>query len=180
MARSLSVRLQRSPLATAVLRRFNHVLVMGDQKTVALTRQTLPWWEQQLCVLQRVADLQNSAFSLSFIGESKMKYLNKTYRFKNKPTNVLAFRFEEVVPEVGDLGDIFVCPHVAIREGIERSEPLQKVLDHLIVHGLCHLCGFDHDTDQAEMSMLHQERVWLAAWESARQLDSHESPEHHR
>jgi len=73
--------------------------------------------------------------------------LNRRFRFKDGPTNVLSF----VGAEPGSLGDIAIAYDTCVREAAEKSIALADYLSHLIVHGLLHLAGHDHEEDgQAE------------------------------
>lgn len=82
----------------------------------------------------------------------EIQQLNKQYRGKDKPTNVLSFPMES--PEGVDLcllGDIALCAQVIKREAIEQSKPMMAHWAHMVVHGMLHLQGFDHiDDDEAE------------------------------
>jgi len=82
----------------------------------------------------------------------EIQQLNKQYRGKDKPTNVLSFPMES--PEGVDLcllGDIALCAQVIKREAIEQSKPVMAHWAHMVVHGMLHLQGFDHiDDDEAE------------------------------
>ena len=80
--------------------------------------------------------------------------LNRTYRGKDKPTNVLSFPFQVPSGAGPDatLGDVVLAAETVAREAAERGIPPVHHLQHLVIHGLLHLLGFEHDTDaEAEM-----------------------------
>ena len=80
-----------------------------------------------------------------------MSELNSTYRQKNGLTNVLSFPFtmpEDVQIDIPILGDIVVCAEVVNREADEQSKPQEAHWAHMIVHGVFHLLGYDHETDK--------------------------------
>ncbi len=80
--------------------------------------------------------------------------LNSEYRGKDKPTNVLSFPFE-VPPEVETnlLGDLVICAPVVADEAREQDKPLEAHWAHMVVHGILHLRGFDHQNEQQAQEM---------------------------
>ncbi len=81
------------------------------------------------------------------VGEGRIRELNREYRGKDSATDVLSFPVDEDGgPGPVELGDVFLCPEYCVSE-IEA-----------VVHGVLHLCGYDHETDQGEMLDL-QERI---------------------
>ena len=78
----------------------------------------------------------------------RIRELNREYRGRDEPTDVLSFPVDEAAPAVGprELGDVIICP--------EHTEDLIEAA----VHGVLHLCGYDHETDSGEMLAL-QARV---------------------
>ena len=98
--------------------------------------------------------------NLSLSNDEEVHRLNKEFRNMDKPTNVLSFAnvddpdFEEELAnstEVLELGDIIIALETLEREAQEQSISLQDHLSHLLVHGLLHLLGYDHqEDDEAE------------------------------
>ena len=82
------------------------------------------------------------ALCLRVVGESEGIELNARFRDRRQPTNVLAFPAEEP----GMLGDIAICAPVAALEARALQKPLPDHYAHLVVHGVLHLLGLDHDT----------------------------------
>ena len=87
--------------------------------------------------------------SINLAGEDKMKDLNKKYRHKDMPTDVLSF-------PLGDgSGDIFICLSIAKKEAKRENIDIENKLAQLTVHGFLHLAGYDHErSKQAEKEML--------------------------
>jgi probable rRNA maturation factor len=84
--------------------------------------------------------------------------LNSRYLQKEYPTDVLSFPFNEDVPDEGFyLGDIFVCYPIAGEQAKENSITLEEELLTLMVHGILHLGGYDHETDSGEMEKLQEQ-----------------------
>lgn len=90
--------------------------------------------------------------SIEIVDEATSQDLNKTYRGKDKPTNVLSFSLElpEFVKE--DLiGDLAICAQVVEQEALEQNKPINNHWAHLTIHGALHLLGYDHiDNIEAE------------------------------
>ena len=96
--------------------------------------------------------------SLLFTGDAEVHALNREWRGKDKPTNVLSFPMlergellalgPEGPPEL--LGDIAIAHATCVREAAEKGIPLEHHAAHLIVHGLLHLAGHDHETCAAD------------------------------
>ena len=88
--------------------------------------------------------------SILFCGDRKMRTLNRLYRKKDRPTDVLAFPAEAE----GLLGDIVISVPFAARQAKRRREPPWREIDRLLLHGFLHLLGYDHETDAGEMDAL--------------------------
>lgn len=96
--------------------------------------------------------------------DSLVRALNRAYRGKDKATNVLSFPFQ--VPSAassGLLGDVVLAEETISREATEYGIAPVHHLQHLIVHGLLHLLGFDHETDAEAEDMERLETEILAA-----------------
>jgi len=101
--------------------------------------------------------------SLRIVGESEMQALNARYRGRDYATNVLSFPAE--FPPGLDLaliGDIVICAPVVTREAREQGKPTVAHWDHMLVHGVLHLLGYDHETDADATVMEDLERRALA------------------
>lgn len=91
---------------------------------------------------------------LRFVDEDESRTLNRDYRGRDKPTNVLSFGFE-APPGLEDthLGDLVVCAAVVEREAAEQDKPLAAHYAHMVVHGLLHLQGYDHEAPEQAQRM---------------------------
>ena len=94
----------------------------------------------------------------------EQRRLNRDYRGKDASTNVLAFPMGDAVPGGGPvmLGDVVLAFETVAREADEQNKPLRDHLQHLVVHGVLHLFGFDHETDTEAELMERREREILA------------------
>ncbi len=101
--------------------------------------------------------------TVRLVDEAESQALNRDYRGKDNPTNVLSFPFE---PPPGValplLGDLVICRQVVEREAAEQNKPLQAHWAHMVVHGCLHLLGFDHIKDDEAEAMEAREIAILA------------------
>jgi len=95
--------------------------------------------------------------TIRLVNINESQQLNKQYRQKDKPTNVLSFPFE--VPtgiELNLLGDLVICSQVVEQEAKAQNKALFDHWTHMVIHGCLHLLGYDHinDSDANEMEAL--------------------------
>ncbi|MCL2360960.1 MAG: rRNA maturation RNase YbeY [Defluviitaleaceae bacterium] len=98
----------------------------------------------------------NSEVSISIMDMEEIQVLNRDYRGKNTPTDVLSFPVDENLamgPEVS-LGDIVICIDVAQRQAEEYGHSIERELAFLVVHGMLHLHGYAHETTEDEAEMM--------------------------
>ena len=88
--------------------------------------------------------------SVMLTDDESIRTLNRQWRGKDKPTNVLSFPAPEQPGLEGPrhLGDIALAYETLVREAEEESKPLADHFAHLVVHGVLHLLGYDHETDE--------------------------------
>ena len=95
--------------------------------------------------------------SLLFVGPKKMRQLNKTYRKRDKATNVLAFPGGKEA-----LGEIVLCPFVIRKDALEYKISSKRAVSWFFVHGLLHLLGYNHKTSSDEKKMIQKEQRYLS------------------
>jgi rRNA maturation RNase YbeY len=88
--------------------------------------------------------------SLAVIGAAAMKRLNKHYRHKDKVTDVLSFEADEALDGREWLGEILICGPVCRKQAKEMRHSIEHEFQLLFVHGLLHLCGYDHEKSEAD------------------------------
>jgi probable rRNA maturation factor len=81
--------------------------------------------------------------AIRFVDAEEGQMLNRDYRHKDYATNVLSFVYES---EPSVTGDLVVCLPVVLREAVEQGKTADAHFAHLIVHGMLHLLGYDHET----------------------------------
>jgi probable rRNA maturation factor len=116
--------------------------------------------------LGRVAPARAAGFvTIALVSDARMRALNRQYRKKDAPTDVLSFvgpggapRADARVRRAGrrELGDIVIAAGVAARQAREHGHPLTVELRILALHGLLHLLGYDHETDNGQMAELER------------------------
>jgi probable rRNA maturation factor len=103
---------------------------------------------------KRRVQAQATAVCVRIVDSAESRRLDREYRGKDKPTNVLSFPAspEELV-STGALGDLVVCAPVVAREAREQGKTLGAHWAHMVVHGTLHLLGFDHEKARAARVM---------------------------
>jgi probable rRNA maturation factor len=110
---------------------------------------TTPWVQRTSKMLEAM-DHVDLAVTIAFVSDSKIRQLNKQFRGIDRATDVLSFPSDEP----GELGDIAISIDTAARQGRENKLTLNGEIAQLILHGLLHLSGYDHETDNGEMNRL--------------------------
>ena len=102
--------------------------------------------------LVRELSIEHRPFSVVLITDAAMRGYNRTYRGYDKATDVLSFRGDG-----GHLGDILISSETAYNQALKSSTlSSQNNIHRLIVHGLLHLMGYDHETDSGEMRAIER------------------------
>jgi probable rRNA maturation factor len=96
----------------------------------------------------RAAGVVDGHLAIELVDAERIRELNREHRGRDRPTDVLSFPVDEDGPAAGprELGDVVICPEYT------------RNLSEAVVHGVLHLCGYDHETDSGEMLSL-QDRV---------------------
>lgn len=117
-----------------------------------------------------VADKHNitqAEVNVNIVSNDEIQHINKQFRNKDKPTNIISFEFDkpEGLPDdiVDDfLGDIVIAPKVLEQEAKEQNKTLENHWQHIFIHGLLHLLGYDHLDEQEAEEMENLEVELLA------------------
>ena len=98
--------------------------------------------------------------SIAFVDDEAMKNLNRQFRQKNRTTDVLTFPADETYGDPNrrgrPLGDIVICVDQARRQAHDEKHSLATEVRYLILHGVLHALGYDHETDNGEMNALEE------------------------
>lgn len=131
-------------------------------------------WASAISELERICETALTAgakvgkvegqVSLLLTGDNQIRALNRDWRGKDKPTDVLSFEADEM--DRPFLGDIAVSLGVSSADADARGISLAQHLSHLLIHGYLHLIGHDHidDTDAAKMEALEVEALASLGW----------------
>ncbi len=123
-------------------------------------------------VLDREDAPEAVELSIAVVDLAEMTELNVRYRSKEGPTDVLSFPCDDPCAVVGPdepvaLGDVVIAPEVAEQQAEEYGHTVEEELNLLLVHGVLHLLGYDHEDDDEATVMQARERVLLEAWIAA-------------
>lgn len=105
--------------------------------------------------------------ALRIVDTSEMQQLNAQYRDQDRPTNVLSFPADLPADVTLDLlGDIVICAPVVQEEAAIQGKPLAAHWDHMLIHGMLHLLGFDHESDAeaTHMELLETQALATLGW----------------
>src|SRR5215469_6246415 len=131
--------------------------------------------------------------SVLLVDEAAMADLHQRWMGEAGPTDVLAFPMDEIWPPhpggsqadhggdgeavPGLLGDVVLCPQVAVEQARKAEHSVQDELDLLCTHGILHLLGYDHADPEEHATMFGLQDRLLAAWSSERDPGSESDPE---
>jgi len=122
-----------------------------------ITRPRIRRWVQ-------AAQLAPAELTIRFVNEQEGRLLNHDYRGKDYATNVLTFSYNETTDVDNDIvrADIVLCSDVVLREAKEQHRSVEHHVAHLIVHGVLHAQGYDHESDEEAAEMENFETEILA------------------
>lgn len=130
------------------------VLLNPNHYPESAARRLRPWLAGLLAALAP----ETGSFGARFVSDREMRRVNRDFRGKDKTTDVLSFPGEE-----GHLGDVMISVPTARRQAAEAGHGVDRELKVLLLHGVLHCMGYDHETDQGEMERLERRlrRTWI-------------------
>ena len=149
----------------SVTKRDRAAVIENRQRAVRLARRPL---ETFLCRVQDELGLQGAGVTICLVSDAEIARMNETFRKKKGPTDVLSFptvarrrpaRFRRgsIKLKAGEyLGDIAISPATARRYAKQHGRKLSSELRVLILHGVLHLLGYDHETDRGQMDRVER------------------------
>jgi len=127
-----------------------------DDPDIPATEKIREWVVSAIAAANAAA-MDRSEVSVRVVDVEEMRTLNREYRDKDEPTNVLSFPAGEIAglpdDEGGVLGDVVICAAVVRDEAVEQNKALTDHWRHMLVHGTLHLLGYDHMTDAEAAEM---------------------------
>ena len=111
---------------------------------------------------------QDCEIGIACVDNDESHKLNLEYRKKDKPTNVLSFPSDipkEVLPllDAWPMGDLVICIPVVLQEAIDQSKTPIEHFTHMLVHGVLHLMGYDHETSEADAEEMEALEIKILA-----------------
>lgn len=137
-----------------------------------------PVIERRAAKMLAALDLHDAELSVALVDDAAIHELNRTYRHKDKPTDVLAFAMREAgeqaapsgAPEL--LGDVIISLETAAKQAKKHKRSLLDEVTMLLAHGLLHLLGYDHQNDEDERAMNAETRRLEAAASRRRSVET--------
>ncbi len=125
------------------------VLVSGTASVRGINRRLLA--RKAKAALEAVA-LGGWELSVALVGDGEIRRLNREYRRRDRPTDVLSFSLREgrFGSIARSLGDVVISLETAVRQADEQGASLGDEVDRLLVHGILHLAGYDHEVSERE------------------------------
>jgi probable rRNA maturation factor len=145
-------------------------MVLNQQKKVRLATRPLAAFLQKI---QRELKLEDVEVSIAFVSDAEIARWNESYRHKKGPTDVLSFpavmhgaeqnraraqRMRGKTAGIAEkfLGDVAIAPETARRYAKKNGRTLQREIRILMLHGVLHLVGYDHESDNGQMNRIEQ------------------------
>ncbi len=131
--------------------------IQNNQRKIKIDRRKI---RGTIFKILKILDCVDKEITLSFVDDEKIKQLNKQYLGKDRATNVLSFSLQEdeygnINPQI--LGDIVISVETAQKDAIQGNLTIAQEIDFLIIHGLLHLLGYDHEnTTKKETSKMRK------------------------
>ena len=131
--------------------------IQNNQKKIKINRRKI---RSAILKILKILECADKEISINFVDDAKIKQLNKQYLGKDKATNVLSFSLREdeygnINPQV--LGDIIISVETAQKDAVYGNLTVDQEIDFLIIHGLLHLLGYDHEnTNTKETSKMRK------------------------
>lgn len=147
----------------------------NDQQKLELSAQVLERLQEGLQAVARLNELpEESEVDVTIVDDEEIHALNREYRGMDKPTDVLSFALDEDCeyedepeliggPEEHLFGDIIISAETALRQAEEYGHGLEREMTYLAVHGMFHLLGYDHMTEEDKAEMRAKEEEALRA-----------------
>ena len=122
-----------------------NIQIENQQKRIKIDKRRI---RRQVNELLKLLDCANMEISITFVDDASIRQINKQYLAKDRPTNVISFplqegEFSDINPEM--LGDIVISVDTAGRDAARGNLSFEEEILFLIIHGLLHLKGYNHE-----------------------------------
>ena len=144
------------------------IMIKNTQRTISINTKKL---QNTIHNILKFLNYNDFDIGIWITTNKTIQKYNKKYRNKDKPTDILSFPFHQIIPgtrikpktdEEKQLGDIIISAEFAKNKARVENIPFEKYLIILVIHGICHLLGYTHNTDAAYKKM-HQKELQILA-----------------
>jgi probable rRNA maturation factor len=99
-----------------------------------------------------------AGIAMAFVRDRAIRKLNSEFRGKDQQTDVLSFPAADRYDPASDtyLGDVVISTDTALSQACEGGHSIEREINELVIHGVLHLCGYDHEVDQGQMNRLER------------------------
>ena len=125
------------------------IQILNNQENIELSAGILEDLKSTALEIGSVLNINNKVISIVLVNNDIIKTLNCQYRDKDYVTDVLSFPLSTLDSDEELLGEIIICAEVAKQQAEEYNNELKQELNFLILHGILHLCGYDHDENHS-------------------------------
>lgn len=141
-----------------------NVLISGPPEAIRGSQVDVPRLRRRAAAILRAAGQARAELSIALVDDASIAVLNARYRGKRRPTDVLSFSLvegEHADRRGGLLGDVVISVETAARQARERRRGLDETVAKLLLHGVLHLLGHDHEQDdEARRMQAEERRIW--------------------
>ncbi len=123
---------------------------LKTNKKLKLSKELKSFLKKRALDTLKFFDFKSSILDIYITDDNEIKELNKHYRQKDKPTDVLSFNINEFIEDTYYLGEIVISHETAQRQALEYGVSLEQELTRLLVHGIVHLMGYDHELSEED------------------------------
>jgi probable rRNA maturation factor len=137
------------------------VLIENSQKKIAIDFERV---RKALHDILENLDYQDKEISFLFVDDDGIREINKKYLGRDYPTNVIAFsmtegEFGDISPDM--LGDVIISVETALKDARSANIEFEEELDFLMIHGILHLLGYDHETSETDAKRMKKKEAEL-------------------
>lgn len=134
--------------------------------------EELDYLEEYIKYVTKKESIENAIFNIIFVSKEEIHKLNLTYRGVDRPTDVISFALEDgdnlKEPKIRVLGDIYISIEVAYEQAETYGHSRMREVCFLATHGILHLLGYDHMTEEEEKIMFGKQKELLDSYEITR------------
>ncbi|MDY0131518.1 MAG: rRNA maturation RNase YbeY [Desulforegulaceae bacterium] len=147
------------------------ILLQNRKNQSRITNQSL---RKKTALILNALDCKDFEISIVITNDEDMRQINQKYRNIDKTTNVLSFPMDDesmIIPGIKILGDLVISEDTALKEAQDARITLEQRVSQLLVHGILHLLGYDHETsDEDDKIMTKKSKELISIIENDKNL----------